>query len=93
MFIDVAGLAGDAFRLKRLVRMAFITGQRCMFPGQRESGQIMVEQYLVLPCDGIVATVALVAQLFAVRVILPMATDTRNRWQGNFGRLFMTGLT
>lgn len=92
MFVDMAGLAGDAFRLKTLVRMAFVTGQRCMLSDQRKPRQIMIEKNLVFPGDRIVATVAFFAQPFAVRIIIGMAADTCDRRQFDFGGLFVAGL-
>ncbi len=91
MFVDMARLTGYPLRLEAFVSVAFFASQRRVFSGQRKARQIMIEQYLVFPGDGIVATVAFVTQSFAVRIISSMAADTCDRRQFDFGRLLVTG--
>ncbi len=91
MFVDMARLTGYPLRLEAFVGVAFFAGQRRVLSGQRKARQIMIEQYLVFPGDGIVATVAFVTQPLAVRIIIGMAADTCDRRQFDFGGLLVTG--
>lgn len=91
MLVDMARLTGYPLRLEAFVGMTFFAGQRRVLSGQRKARQIMIEQYLVFPGNGIVATVAFVTQSFAVRIIISMAADTCDRRQFDFGGLLVTG--
>lgn len=92
MFIDMARLAGDAFRLEAFIGMAFFAGKRRMFTRQWETGQIVIEQDIVFPGHSIVAAAASIPQSFGMGIVFGMAADTFNRGHFNMRRLFVAGL-
>lgn len=76
-----AGVETNPLQLQRLARprgrMAFLTGHRPMFPREGESRSGMIESRQRFPSVGRVTTLAILAQLPAMRILMASQTVAR----------------